>query len=163
MKKNAFTLVELLAVIAILAILIIIALPNILKMFNNAKKNSFVTEARSIYKTAQQRFISDGGTGFCYSNFNAVIDGSQCTSLDMSGRKNVNYLILFGPDGKIYGQIVTDNDYGYTNIPFSNPDGYIPRELSIDNITSEEITESFSDDLDVMVESINDFIYDFFG
>ncbi|NLC48075.1 MAG: prepilin-type N-terminal cleavage/methylation domain-containing protein, partial [Tenericutes bacterium] len=33
MKKNAFTLVELLAVIAILAILIIIALPNILKMY----------------------------------------------------------------------------------------------------------------------------------
>ena len=34
MKHKGFTLVELLAVIAILAILVIIALPNVLKMFN---------------------------------------------------------------------------------------------------------------------------------
>lgn len=34
MKKDGFTLVELLAVIAILALLVIIALPNVLKIFN---------------------------------------------------------------------------------------------------------------------------------
>ena len=39
MKNKGFTLVELLAVIAILAILVIIALPNVLKMFNQAKKD----------------------------------------------------------------------------------------------------------------------------
>ena len=37
MKNKGFTLVELLAVIAILAILVIIALPNVLKMFNQRK------------------------------------------------------------------------------------------------------------------------------
>ncbi|NLC97314.1 MAG: prepilin-type N-terminal cleavage/methylation domain-containing protein, partial [Erysipelotrichaceae bacterium] len=45
--KKGFTLVELLAVIAILAILIIIALPNVLEMFNNAKKDVFVTEVKT--------------------------------------------------------------------------------------------------------------------
>ena len=35
MKKQGFTLVELLAVIAIMAILVIIALSNVLKMFND--------------------------------------------------------------------------------------------------------------------------------
>ena len=35
MKKQGFTLVELLAVIAIMAMLVIIALPNVLKMFND--------------------------------------------------------------------------------------------------------------------------------
>ena len=35
MKTHGFTLVELLAVIAIMAILVIIALPNVLKMFND--------------------------------------------------------------------------------------------------------------------------------
>ena len=44
MKKKGFTLVELLAVIAILAILVIIALPNVLGMFQRAKKNTFTTE-----------------------------------------------------------------------------------------------------------------------
>ena len=37
-NKKGFTLVELLAVIAILAILVIIALPNVMGMFNEAKK-----------------------------------------------------------------------------------------------------------------------------
>ena len=46
MKKKGFTLVELLAVIAILAILVIIALPNVMGMFNQAKKNSFSTEIK---------------------------------------------------------------------------------------------------------------------
>ena len=59
MKKNGFTLVELLAVIAILAILVIIALPNIMSMFGDARKNSFTTELKEIYKVAQQQWISD--------------------------------------------------------------------------------------------------------
>ena len=46
MKNKGFTLVELLAVIAILAILVIIALPNVMGMFNEAKKNSFTTEEK---------------------------------------------------------------------------------------------------------------------
>ena len=50
MKNKGFTLVELLAVIAILALLVIIALPNVLKMFNQAKKDTFLTEAKNIYK-----------------------------------------------------------------------------------------------------------------
>jgi len=52
-NKKGFTLVELLAVIAILAILVIIALPNVMGMFNQAKKNSFTTEVKEIYKVAQ--------------------------------------------------------------------------------------------------------------
>ena len=49
MNKNGFTLVELLAVIAILALLVIIALPNVLNMFNQAKKDVFLTEAKTTY------------------------------------------------------------------------------------------------------------------
>ena len=59
MSKKGFTLVELLAVIAILAILVIIALPNILKMFNNAKKDIFLTEAKNIYKEVTKKYINE--------------------------------------------------------------------------------------------------------
>ena len=54
MKRQGFTLVELLAVIAILAILVIIALPNVLGMFNQAKKDTFTTETKEMVKIAQQ-------------------------------------------------------------------------------------------------------------
>ncbi len=54
MNKKVFTLVELLAVIAILAILVIIALPNVMKLFNDAKEKAFTTELKEIYKVAQQ-------------------------------------------------------------------------------------------------------------
>ena len=50
MNKKGFTLVELLAVIAILALIVIIALPNVFSMFNEAKKDTFLTEAKTIYK-----------------------------------------------------------------------------------------------------------------
>ncbi len=59
MKKQGFTLVELLAVIAILAILVIIALPNIMGMFNQAKENSFLVELKGIYKRAKETWIND--------------------------------------------------------------------------------------------------------
>ena len=50
MNKKGFTLVELLAVIAILAILVLVAVPNVLGMFNKAKKDTFLTETKNIFK-----------------------------------------------------------------------------------------------------------------
>ena len=58
-KKKGFTLIELLAVIAILAILLIIAIPSVIKLYNNAKDNTFVTEAQSIINTATKQYMAD--------------------------------------------------------------------------------------------------------
>ena len=80
MKKKGFTLVELLAVIAILAILVIIALPNVMSMFNNARKNSFSTEAARIMQVAQQQSISDSimSSGLhCYSRLDKTVGDSD--------------------------------------------------------------------------------------
>ena len=55
MKRQGFTLVELLAVIAILAILVLVAVPNVLGMFNQAKKDTFTTETKEMVRIAQQQ------------------------------------------------------------------------------------------------------------
>lgn len=84
MSKDGFTLVELLAVIAILAILVIIALPNVLKLFNDAKKNSFLNEAKTIYTNATNKYIMEriNGKKLTY------ISSEDDTKLDMTGKKH---------------------------------------------------------------------------
>ena len=92
MKKKGFTLVELLAVIAILAILVIIALPNVMGMFNSAKKNSFTTEVKQIYKLAQQEWISDSMFNTTEKEYGRC-DGCSYKELSLSGRSEIQYYI----------------------------------------------------------------------
>lgn len=84
MNKKGFTLVELLAVIAILAILVIIALPNVLGMFNQAKKDTFTTETKEMVKIAQQQYLATFGKQTRYATAGSEgIDASMiipCTS-----------------------------------------------------------------------------------
>lgn len=53
MKKNAFTLVELLAVITILSILAIVTFPNIIGVFGKSKAKIYEEQERIIIKAAQ--------------------------------------------------------------------------------------------------------------
>ena len=112
MNKKGFTLVELLAVIAILAILVIIALPNIMSMFNDARKNSFTTETKEIYKVAQQQWISDS---LFETNEQVYSRCSSCTgkSLDMSGRSQLEYYIKINKAGNVVEYYTTDGTYQY--------------------------------------------------
>ncbi len=122
MNKKGFTLVELLAVIAILAILVIIALPNVLKMFNDSKKNSFMTEVRDIYKQAQTQFIADsmttaGGKTYAAAKLNCT---SGTTPLELQGRE-LKYVVVLDNTGKVTSISVADGTYYYealgTNAP----------------------------------------------
>ena len=110
MKNNkGFTLVELLAVIAILAILVIIALPNVLKMFNDAKKNSFLTEAKTVYGEAGKKYISDSITS--PSNNEHIYCKSKTDSLNplsLSGRR-INYYIKTDSNGNVNTIVVWDD------------------------------------------------------
>ena len=141
MKKKGFTLVELLAVIAILAILVIIALPNVMSMFNNARKNSFSTEAARIMQVAQQQSISDSimSSGLhCYARLDTSAEVGDrkgdgitgtvtCPELDLSGRRELRYAILFDKSGKVTDYVATDGTY-YLN--------YHGSELRIEDIKS---------------------------
>ena len=94
MKNKGFTLVELLAVIAILAILVIIAIPNVLKMFNDSKKNAFMVQARKTASVAQEHtiFSSDKTfdcnsllTGQKFKDCTATVDKNNQVSVDVLG------------------------------------------------------------------------------
>ena len=122
MKKKGFTLVELLAVIAILAILVIIALPNVMGMFNTAKKNSFSNEVKEIIKQAETQYVSDNSDLFgtevkssiCYQgkmdNDTTSATITDAKALDMSGRK-ISYGLCFNQAGKITSIAATDGTY----------------------------------------------------
>ena len=58
-KKNAFTLIELLAVIVILAVILVIAIPRILDVIDVSKKDSFKNSAQLIADTAEKKKVSD--------------------------------------------------------------------------------------------------------
>ena len=134
MKKKGFTLVELLAVIAILAILVIIALPNVMGMFRNAKKNSFLTEVKEIYKTAQQQWMMDSmmnTNAMLYGRVNNAL-GTGCSKmLDMSGRTELDYIVKIDKSGNVTQLLATDGTYSYTS-----PAGNLKIEaISLTNVT----------------------------
>ena len=105
MNKKGFTLVELLAVIAILVILVIIALPNVLKMYNNSKKNAFMTEAQTLAKEVSSKYISESMKG----NKVTVISNKQ-NPLDMTGRE-LEYSFELDSQGKIKNMTVSNGTY----------------------------------------------------
>ena len=106
MKNKGFTLVELLSVIAILAILVIIALPNVLKMFNDSKKNSFLTEAKTIYSEVSKKYISESMKG----NKLTYVSSEDNTKLDMTGKK-LQYCVLLNADGSVKSMKVSNGEW----------------------------------------------------
>ena len=139
MNKKGFTLVELLAVIAILAILVIIALPNVLKMFNDSKRNSFMTETRNIYNEAEKKYLSNQISGnllTTYSNDSGLCEnGATKCDLDLSGRTNIDYLIKTNTSGKIIYLLIKDVNYEVEL-------GDMSSEINATDITSSTIKDT---------------------
>jgi prepilin-type N-terminal cleavage/methylation domain-containing protein len=115
MKKKGFTLVELLAVIAILAILVIIALPNVMGLFNEAKKNSFANELKEIYKTAQNQWMTDSMINTAQMSYGRYTSTLTCITkgLELSGRTQLSYGITIDKAGNVIDFVATDNTYYY--------------------------------------------------
>lgn len=111
MNKKGFTLVELLAVIAILAILVIIALPNVLGMFNDAKKSTFNTEVQSIFKQAQTDFVQD--------SIKSAGPQTYCTAKYCNTENKLNlettkdYYVNLDASGNVLNVVVSDASFAY--------------------------------------------------
>ena len=109
MKKKGFTLVELLAVIAILAILVIMALPAVLRMFTQARLDSFNNELNTIIRTAKQQYLLGGGEAQTWTN----VEGST-NKLDLTGNSNLKYSVTMNGQGQVTRIQATNGDFQYS-------------------------------------------------
>ena len=125
-NRKGFTLVELLAVIAILAILIIIALPNVMKMYVKAKKNTFLTEVQNVLKESSNKFIQEGMSG----NKVSVVSNSK-NPLNLIGEK-LEYKVKLDNKGNVTDYIISNGNYCVTS------------KKSFDNLTVDDVKENCS-------------------
>ena len=92
-KKNAFTLIELLAVIVILAVILVIAIPRILDVIETSKKDSFKTSAQIIADSAEKKYVENK-----LNNIDEVITCENVTKLSSNDYEYC--FIKFDEEGK---------------------------------------------------------------
>lgn len=107
MKKNGFTLMEILAVIAILAIIAIIVTPLVVKTLNNAREKAFLEDAITLKKAANNYYYENNLSKderlpllVTYSNSKA----SYCNNkpkLEYSGKNPYSGNIYINNDGSV--------------------------------------------------------------
>lgn len=108
--KKGFTLIELLAVIIILALLMIVAVPNVLNTLNNAKASTFVTQAQSLWSSAETQYVKDQMMGAKKSSYD-----SSSNKLDLSTiGENVKYCVQLNGEGKVTKLVVDDGTFKIT-------------------------------------------------
>ena len=138
MNKKGFTLVELLAVIAILALLVIIALPNVLSMFNNAKKDLFLTEAKNVFKESTKKYISDNMHNSNEGNIYCKSETDSKNPLDMD-------------IGNTYYYIEKDNTGKTIKFVAWNSGGYVTKivgdNVMLNDVTGNNVSESSVKDI----------------
>ena len=167
MKKNGFTLVELLAVIAILAILVIVAMPNVLGMFNEAKQKTFVTDVQKIMDTAVTEFTNDsfsqsGKTIYYSSVENANLETSKL-NIDASGK---DYFIEMDRNGQFKRVVVYDDNYCY-DIYDDGGNGNVvntkSKKISVIKKTSVNVSDLWESGNDSIVATVSGKNYEISG
>ncbi len=102
MKRNAFTLVELLAVIVILSVIALITTPIVLSQIEQAKKGGFVTSAKNVLDAAD----------IYVSNDNKLDpNGSDVKILEIKNKEKVTGLVFQNKDAEYVLKDFTDGNY----------------------------------------------------
>lgn len=106
MKKNAFTLVELLGVIALLAVIAMLVTPLVVKTINDSRREAFLDNAKMLRKAAENYYMENEMSGnmlpllVTYNNKNV----SYCQnkpSLSYSGQNPYSGNIYINTSGEI--------------------------------------------------------------
>ena len=92
-KRNAFTLIELLAVIVILAVILVIAIPRILDVIEESKKDSFKNSAQLIADTAEKKYVTN--------KLNNIDEEITCESVSKLNKEDYEYcFVKINEEGK---------------------------------------------------------------
>jgi type IV pilus assembly protein PilA len=98
-KKNAFTLIELLAVIVILAVILVISIPRILDVIETSKKDSFKSTAQLIADSAEKKYVTN--------KLNNIDEEITCdNSVKLSKEDYVSCKITFDNEGNAKVNII---------------------------------------------------------
>lgn len=131
MKRNGFTLVELLAVIAILGILIIIVLPNVLSSLKESKQKLFVTNYQTLFKSVEGYIMTEQlnnpnntttkeFTNYCFEN----------NELDGYATDSKYYISIY--EGKIVTLNIINKDYAIIKIG---------EDIKVEDISTDDLVE----------------------
>ena len=92
-KRNAFTLIELLAVIVILAVILVIAIPRILDVIETSKKDSFKNSAQLIADTAEKKYVTN--------KLNNIDEEITCENVSKLNKEDYEYcFVKINEEGK---------------------------------------------------------------
>ena len=150
MNKKGFTLVELLAVIAILAILVLVAVPNVLSMFNKAKKDVFLTDAKNIYKEISKKYITENMRG---NNINAISNDNNKLDMDTNDLK---YNVKLDNKGNIKSFEVSNDTYCISG-KFNNLNELTEEKIKEGECDKVTIAESFvTDTWQTIINAVKD-------
>lgn len=105
-NKNGFTLMELLFVMVILAVLVLIAYPTVLNKYNDAKKASFLTEAKTVINESNKKYSAEHmmGNKIDYIAYNANV------TLDLTNNK-LKYCVNLEGAGNVKYTKISDGEY----------------------------------------------------
>ena len=123
-------MIELLAVIAILAILVVIALPNVLKLFEQAKRERFLVEAQTVYQEVTKKYVKENMNG---NKIDSI--SPQNNPLDLDG-EDMDYCILVDNRGDVDKLIISNGDYFITGSNIKNVNS-----IKIDNVKEGKLLE----------------------
>lgn len=173
MKKNGFTLVELLATIAILGILVLIAVPNVIKYLDSSRQKAMITQENTILDAANL-YISDYCSssriheGMCPESYENNEDSKEsylCLSdlqnasssyaddIKYKGKSCKGIIVFEDKDskGKTYLYCGDDGNYDYITDKTLNPTKYpncgivLDKELSVYQVTEDTLGTMSSD------------------
>lgn len=129
-NKNGFTLVELLAVIALLGVILMLVVPNVLSLFNNARKNLFQDEVLNVYNTSYTTYVYRSSQGDYTKRF-CVGKDSATNKIELEEKEGLYYDVTVNSLGEIISLKVSDGTFG---ISLSNSSGIKKKQIKADAI-----------------------------